>query len=183
MSKDEQDQELLADIKRAIDQVNAYHEELDGESPRAAAILAVANLEDELERLLLVRFTGVTKDVWQTLAGAQQAPLGSLYAKNTLARAFGFYGGKTWGVVDTLGAIRNKFAHEISVRHFNHELVIREFKKLANNPFQPFVWKDTMTGDEIRKIFLEIMLALEKDLLSVRSNFLFPESPPPTLLP
>ncbi len=170
MSGDDEliDDDLVEDLGKAYEEISAYFDELEGESARAAAVLAVAALEDQLELLIHSKFPGASQKVWKQIAGPGLTPLGSFKTRNLVAHAFGFYGPQTRATLETLAAIRNKFAHETSVRQFDHELVVREFQKLANNPFSPFAWPVEMTTQQMRETFLEIAYRLEQALLDAR---------------
>lgn len=161
---------LREDLLKAVAQINAYYEELEGESPRAAAILAVASLEDELEKLILFKKFPKTiqPSVWKKIAGAGPTPLGSLKAKTDFGLAFDFYGRKTSSIINTIATVRNKFAHETDVRDFDHPRVLEECIKLAPNPISPFVCTLNTQPKDIRLGFLMLVEKVEKRLAEVR---------------
>jgi len=89
----ERDEEFsLEDLRKAAEEVNAYFGELEGESPRAAAVLAVASLENELGHLIRSKFTRITPKLWKEMAGPGFTPQGSFKARNLACHAFRFYG-------------------------------------------------------------------------------------------
>ena len=183
MSEDEQDDALLEDLRKAVREVTAYYEELEGESPRAAAILAVAGLEDELERLLLTKFPGVSKKTWEEIAGPGFRPLGSFKARNDVAHAFGFYGRQTRAMLEKISAVRNKFAHDTGVRQFDDQALKPLLQGLSENPIASFKWDPKLSASQLRELFLGLVLKTEKALMEVRSDYLFPPALSQTQLP
>lgn len=173
------DDDLIDDLREAVKSINAYYEELEGESPRAAAILAVASLEDELERLIRTKFPkNITRQVWKKIAGPTAA-LGSYNAKIHLSRAFGFYGHETLSTLETISTIRNKFAHRKEVRSFDHPLIREQASKLSKNPFSAFSYSENSKGDEIRYDVLNTIETIEKSLSNYRGQLLMHEEPAP----
>ena len=90
MPDDTYDEELSNDLRQAVAEVTAYYQELDGESPRAAAVLAVSSLHDELEKLVRTKFPKASHKTWERIAGPGFTPLGSFKALNCIANAFDF---------------------------------------------------------------------------------------------
>jgi hypothetical protein len=178
-----EDDDLIGDIRNAVVERNAYFQELEGESPRAAAILAVASLEDELEKLLLSKFPkSITRQIWKNIAGPT-GPLGSYKARNDLARAFGFYGSRTTTTLETIATIRNKFAHRTDVRNFDHPIFQEWFVRLADNPVYPFIYTPKSTADDVRRNFIHTVEEMEKRIASVREYLPELGGPPPDPLP
>ena len=158
------------ELLKAVEEINAYYAELEGESPRAAAILSVSSLEDELESLLLKQFSRtITPKAWKDIAGPGPTPLGSFKAKNDFGFAFGFYGKKTKSVLHHISAVRNRFAHDTSARDFNSPRIFEECCALAENAISPFVCVSTTSTYEIRLGFISLVEELEKRLAEIRA--------------
>ena len=78
----DEDEILMAEIRRIAAEQKAFYEELKGENARAAVILAVSSLEDELERVLRSMFPDDLSDkLWKEIAGPGLKPFGSLKAR------------------------------------------------------------------------------------------------------
>jgi hypothetical protein len=166
-----EDDDLLEDVLKAVVENNAYYEELEGESPRAAAILAVASLEDELGRLIRSKFPpALTDKAWKDIAGPGFTPLGSYKARNQVACAFGFYGSQTKATLETISSVRNKFAHRRDVRNFSHPIVLALCNKLSSNPISPFVCTENTHADEVRRGFISLVELLEGRLEKIRQH-------------
>ncbi|ANK79407.1 MAG: hypothetical protein TEF_00340 [Rhizobiales bacterium NRL2] len=163
------DDELRAALEAAFDDIQAYYGELEGESPRAAAILAATNLEDELEALLRKQFSATVVDekdndqerskkrkLWKRIAGPGPTPLGSAKAKADVLQAFGFYGQETRDTIERISEIRNRFAHERSARDFSDPKIVEICRRLKNNPIQPFVFRE-FDPQYLREVFIEVV--------------------------
>lgn len=55
-----------------------------------------------------------------------------------MIRAFGLFGPKTENMINMIGSIRNKFAHDHSIRSFKHKMVREDCRKLGDNPVSPY---------------------------------------------
>jgi len=166
---------IKTELSKVFDEVWAYFKELEGESPRAAAVLAVASIEHQLGRLIRGKFPKISDKLWKEIAGPGFTPLGSFKARITMAHAFGFYGPTTRQTLETVAVIRNKFAHQTEVRDFDHQLVVREMKALQENPFAPFTWNSSMSAQEMRETFIAVCRQLEKSILEVQGRQLAAE--------
>lgn len=165
------DDSISEQIRSAATELKEFYDELRGESPRAAAILAVASLEDEIERLVRSRFPEETSNrLWNKIAGPGFTPLGSLKAKADMAQAFGFFGPKTRSTIEGISAIRNKFAHKPGVRNFDHPLVLSQCKKLADNPFFPAAIADNSPATHVRWFYIHTVQILEERLAAIRER-------------
>lgn len=162
---------IRADISAAIDELNARYRELEGESTRAAVILATCSLEDELAKL--IRFKKFPRDcsddAWDQIAGPF-SPLGSLKHRANFGYAFGLYGEKTREIIKQIGVVRNKFAHHTNARDFHHPDVMRETSKLQNNVIASFHCDQNVPDITIRQQFLWLVQAVEDHLERVRLN-------------
>jgi DNA-binding MltR family transcriptional regulator len=102
----------IADLKRIV-------EELDSESDRAVAIVGVALLDEKLRQALEALFDpGLSTRDRADLFEGPVAPLGTYAAKTRTARALGFFQDDFQDDLQLLGRIRNRFAHDLSVRSF-----------------------------------------------------------------
>ena len=163
------DDELRAALEVAHDEIQAYYGELEGESPRAAAILAATSLEDELEALVRRQFPAVIIDegdndqerrkkgkLWGRISGPGHKPLGSAKAKADILQAFGLYGQETRDMLEYIFRVRNRFAHEQSARDFSDPSIVETCRRLKDNPIQPFVFRE-FDPQYLREAFIEVV--------------------------
>jgi hypothetical protein len=164
------DEVTLEDIRAAANEINSYFNELAAESARAAAILAVASLEDELERLLASKFpSGVSRTLWKQIAGPGLTPLGSFKARVDVCHAFGFFGPHTRSALMSIASVRNKFAHRTDVRTFDHEIIVEECRKLNQNSRHTIDCDTPNPALDVRQGFIRAVELYEEDLAEVRS--------------
>jgi hypothetical protein len=176
------DGDLRNELQRATNEINSYYNELAGESPRAAAILAVASLEDELERLVASKFPGVSRTLWKEIAGPGFTPLGSFKARVDICHAFGFFGPRTRSTLMSMATIRNKFAHQTDIRTFDHVVIVAECQKLNQNSEHTIECNTGHPATDIRQGFIRAVELYEESLAAVRAYH--PElggQPPPPL--
>lgn len=103
-------------------ELKATFAEFQGESDRAAAILSVALLDVQLEEILLA-FAADESSVFEILKPDQ--PIGSLGARRRLCLALGLISPDEANELNTLGRIRNEFAHQLNGLDFNIEPIAR----------------------------------------------------------
>ncbi len=150
MTDDSWDDELDIYMRETYEDLTAFYDELEGESARAAAILAVAQIDHELTEIIKRYFPAdVDKKVWIQLFGPG-APNGNLKNKCLMAEALGAFGPQTRKTIEKMGEIRNKFAHETDVRMFTHPKVLSKCKALGDNP----VLLDTASESDVRRHFI-----------------------------
>ena len=94
----------------ALMEAQAYHEELRGESDRAAVILGAANFEDWLRETIMLSFVRLSK-VLRNRIFENYGPLSTFSAKIDLAFALGIFDEKTRKNLHVIRKIRNAFAH------------------------------------------------------------------------
>lgn len=92
-----------------FDAVSAWFAEFQGESDRAAAVLAIAFLDTQLEQILRA-FSADESEVLELLKPDQA--LGSFGARRKLCLALGLISLDEASELHILGKIRNAFAHE-----------------------------------------------------------------------
>lgn len=164
------DPDLRDAIRKAVDSINAYYEELNGSSARAAAILAVANLDNELTAIIRRHFSDdLDKDVWERIFGPG-SPMGDFVNKTNFIEAIGHFGKQTRIAIGRMGTIRNKFAHDPEIRAFTHPKVLHHCKLLGANPIHPYVLRDDETEEIVRENFMETIAELHKRLDAVRHH-------------
>lgn len=96
--------------------------ELQSESDRAAAIVGVALLDAKLEQAFrTVMLDGLSENELKDLFEGPTAPLGSYAGKVRVAHALGIIGDKSFADLKKLGAIRNRFAHQLDITSFEDE--------------------------------------------------------------
>ena len=111
------DDELLRLVESMFDETRVVPAEtkafVDGlvkESDRGCVLAGTAFMSDELDALLREAFRGPSTAINRLFDGPNP-PLGSLWAKSTLATAMGLIDAKTCDTLDTLRKMRNAFAH------------------------------------------------------------------------
>lgn len=151
---DEIDKSLHATLHEVYEEFTAFYEELNGESARAAAILVVAKIEDELITIIKRYFPpDVDEKVLNRIFGPGR-PISDLKNKTNLLEAFGAFGPRTRVMIERLGSIRNKFAHQTDVRTFKHDEVIRHCRLLGDNPVYRFEILDSASEKDVRWNFI-----------------------------
>ena len=142
--------QVYDDIEARNKEIAAFYTELDGESARAAAILIVVQIDEELTKIIARYFPAdVDKKVWKQLFGSN-GPIGNLKNKCLMAQALGAFGQETKKTIEKMGEIRNKFAHVSNVRSFKHPEVLKLCIDLKDNPIFPYGLIDTASEREIR---------------------------------
>jgi hypothetical protein len=94
-----------------MDQLSAFLEEFQKETDRAAAVLAVAYIDDRLKELLLSKFVG-SQNFVEDLFSAER-PLSSVSAKVSVAYAVGLVSLPVAQDLHLIRRIRNDFAHKV----------------------------------------------------------------------
>ena len=105
--------------------------ELRNASDRSVAILIGANVERDLERLLLESLVHVKdEDAIGRLIGRGGA-LSTFYGNSHLGYAVGLYGIKELGNLESIRRIRNVFAHAPSIVRFDTPEIVAECNKFT----------------------------------------------------
>lgn len=107
------------------------HEEIDGESNRAAAITALAYIENNLVLAIMTRLRSLSADEQKIVFDDEIAPLRDFSAKVDMAFALNLYDDNVRQDLHRLRKIRNKFAHTLDVRDFDHPLISRYCDELT----------------------------------------------------
>lgn len=94
-----------------MDQIAEFLDEFQGETDRAAAVLAGAYLDSRLEALLRTKFVAVPRFVDELLSG--QGGLSSFGARISVAYAVGLISLKAAEDLHLVRRIRNEFAHQV----------------------------------------------------------------------
>lgn len=84
--------------------------EIDAQTDRGAAVIAVAYLENRLTALIQSRLHDISKVSDRIFKG--YGPLGEMRSKIDMGYVMGFYGPRTYKDLTTLRRIRNDFAHD-----------------------------------------------------------------------
>jgi hypothetical protein len=127
----------IRDISRQwpnSEEVLALLEYLDMEQPSiVVAILGVAMLEYDLERMLRPRFRLKDETTWARLSG-DNGPVSTFYQKIVLAAAFGILDENRRKAFVAVKNIRNVFAHSKKLVDFDNPLIAEELAavKIAN---------------------------------------------------
>lgn len=159
---------LSESLSKSYDEMMAFYDELNGESARAAAILAASGLDDELEKLLLKKFPDtLDKKFWKKqICGPGFTPLGSFKAKADLAQAFGYYGKVTRTRLEKISNVRNRFAHSSKPRSFLDDDILRFCRDLGFT-FPP---SRSPTEKDVRWFYIGFVRSTHESLARVRSH-------------
>ena len=103
---------------------------VSNESPIATAVLGATVAEYELESELRSRFRRKDDDTWKELT-SDIGPLGTFNQKIIAAYAFGVLNEVTRDGMNTIRQIRNVFAHSKRLVDFDHELIVRELRRVT----------------------------------------------------
>ena len=120
-------------IERMWEENVRFHAELDGESDRAAAIIAASYFEERLCEVIMTRFVKLDRKVQRAIFTGY-GPLSTFKAKVDIAFALGLLGRETRRGLHTVGRVRNKFAHASKPLRFDHEdfaIMCRDLKTAA----------------------------------------------------
>lgn len=105
------------------DEYFAFIQEVFGANERAGAIVAVAQVEDQL-RTAIVTLNALTATEEKTLFEGTRAPLTSLFAKIHIGYSLGLFTEAVRGDLIVVKDVRNLFAHQIGIRTFKHPRVV-----------------------------------------------------------
>jgi len=110
-------------FKPAIAWLKIFLKDIAGSNDRAAAITAMAMLEEELKRVLISRFIPISNTIADNLFH-EGGPLSGLESKINMSYALGIYGQQTRSDLHLARRIRNRFARYFEVSTFEHDRVI-----------------------------------------------------------
>jgi hypothetical protein len=159
----------LIDLKKQLpppDEWNATIEAIKNDSPRSAALLAVAHLDCLLEEQIRFRFRGGTDEVQKLLLGPGAA-LSSTEAKANLLFCLGVFGEVTLADIKTICGIRNVFAHSPQIVTFEHMSIRNKCAELKTPKaylmsYKPSCWPLVPMADvgSPRYIFINTAIGL-----------------------
>lgn len=101
---------------------------------RTSAIVAAAHVEANLARALLTRFRALTTDEEDRIF-EDRGILGDFASKIELGYLLNMYGPLVREDLDRLRQIRNRFAHDLEIRDFNHSEIARRCDALHSRRF------------------------------------------------
>jgi len=139
----------------------AYIKELLGESDRAAALVAAAEIESYLAHLLMFKFTQLSKEERDEMFFGRNGPLAEFGDRINVAYGLGAIDAGERDDLHSIRRIRNAFAHSVIPLTFENELIAKECERLSYRD----VYGDTsesfgkpklrylFTALELRKIF------------------------------
>lgn len=111
------DREHVADLMRLWNITNAANVE-----PRVVAIVCTAYIENHIGALLFEKMPALTPHLKKAIFG-DTGPLAAIGDKIDVALALGCINETLAADAKRIAKIRNKFAHTITVDHFDHEKV------------------------------------------------------------
>ena len=97
-------------------------------SPIVAAILGVACIEHQLEKLLRMRLPRNDDKTWAEVT-SDVGPLGTFFEKILCGYAFKIYDEKLRDQINHIRTIRNQFAHAKKIITFKNDLIVKELHK------------------------------------------------------
>ncbi len=107
-----------------------YLKELGGESDRAAALVAAAEVESYLVYLLMLKFRRLSADEKEALFFGRKAPLSEFAARIAIAYGLGSIQRAERDDLDRIRRIRNAFAHTVIPVKFTTEVIADECARL-----------------------------------------------------
>ena len=150
------DEETIKEtMTRVWDESVKFYEELDGESDRAAAILAAANFEDKLCQAIIEKFVKLNSKNRDKLFGLY-GPLSTFAAKIDIAFALELYDQKTQRGLHNIRRIRNKFAHASSPIEFDCDDIAKICEKLK--------LETRLNSDKLRDRYVSFLKEVETKL-------------------
>ena len=158
--------ETLYDLSRQHlrpDQKEAYTKELLGESDRAAALVAAAEVESYLAHLLMFKFTPLSKEERDELFFGRNAPLAEFAARINIAYGLGTINAGERDDLHGIRRVRNAFAHSVIPLTFENELIAKECERLSyrnvygdtSESFGKPKLRYILTALELRKVFFD----------------------------
>ena len=108
-------------------EIDAFLEELQAESDRAAAILGATMLDEQLKKLLSATFVSAASA--DELLG-QMKPIATFSSRTSLARAIGLVSVEEHQDLTRIRKICNDFAHELNGLTFNSDSIQRHCEQL-----------------------------------------------------
>ena len=140
-----------------INKAMRFHTELDGESDRAAAILAAAYFEERLCDAIMRKFTTINKDLREKIFTGY-GPLSTFSAKIDIARALGIYDQKTYNALHKIKKIRNMFAHASTPIEFNQQEIADLCRNLTSKP--------PLKSENMRARYIHYLEEVENDIMN-----------------
>lgn len=126
---------ILADVERAYDQLAEFHDELNGVSDRAAAILAAEYFSVTLEDAIIRRFARRNGEFAHRVDSREKLfyenPIRNLAAKIEIGFALGLYGHNTRRQLHVVREIRNRFAHAHQPIYFDDHWIRQKCRTLS----------------------------------------------------
>jgi hypothetical protein len=167
LSRTEPTKEEFAEIFSAITK------DINTVNPIVAAILGVACVEYELEKLLRSRFSRKDDETWALLT-SDIGPLGTFSSKITAGYAFKIYDKNVVEVLNSVRRIRNQFAHAKRLIKFDNELIVNELrsackflkKSTRDDLLEALKSKETMA----KSVYISLCLYLMTILLRKRNE-------------
>lgn len=137
--------------------------EFQNESDRATAILGAALLDEKLRQLLTAFL--VDDNVQVALLLDVEQPIGSFGARIRLAYCLGLVARSLFGVLTTIKAIRNAFAHQLHGLSFDSPNIARDCEKLRTSGGEPDDHLFTR-----RNVFLRATLSAQMELWAMTTS-------------
>jgi DNA-binding MltR family transcriptional regulator len=155
-------------------------QEIASSPDRTAAIVACAVLEESLKARLEASLRKKSSTVKKLLAS--NGPLGTIFARNSLAYAMEIYDQRTRHNIETIATIRNVFAHRTAVRDFNSDVPRQLCEQLRMNVHAVFARKAMVdAGYELAEIKPRQMFELAVSETLTIILWSGPGSPPESL--
>jgi hypothetical protein len=140
---------------------NSFDIELETSTDRGVAILLAANVERELERLLLMALAPSADDTTVSRLVNRDGALSSFCGNNWLGYANGLYDKAVLDALERIRRIRNVFAH--GARHMNFSIL--EIENECNK-FRPIEMPSPQQNEKLRN-------HLENNRETARNKYVF----------
>ena len=118
-----------AEIPDRNKELNLFLQEFQKESDRGAALLGAAMIDDYLRRIIVAYLIDKKRVVDELLSGGN-VPIATFSARNKVVYCLGLISRCEYFNIDTIRAIRNRFAHELHGLSFDNKEIVKLCKKL-----------------------------------------------------
>ncbi len=164
------------DIK-SLDDSEAFTQELQGGSDRAAALIAASFLDTYLLSIFEALFYFRNEQDRKKLLSDANAPVSSMSARARLAFAMEIIDEQTFELIETIRYVRNAFAHSVTHMNFQTAEVHKICMALPRTP--DLTWPDQPLPVEARMRYIGSCLVLSKALSKARADIIAQQSEAP----
>ena len=129
---------LRETIERTWNELEAYYEEINGASDRAAAILAAEYFSGKLRDAIMRGFAGRNREFGELIDSGgnvfkRNNPISNFSAKTEIGFALGLYSNEIRKNLHKIQEVRNVFAHASKPIKFDHDEIAKKCCELKPN--------------------------------------------------